>query len=793
MQSTFLRNTTALVFSVGLSGQALGQEVHPIDIPSQPLADAIAELGHETGLYILAPQEAISDMKGKAVRGPMTAIQALRGLVAGSNLSVQTVSRNSVVVTQNFVSQNAGATPFDLGTIYVTGELLGRELLDTQTSAAVVTGEDLAKRADDDVYDVIERVPNVSSSFGEKGFVVRGVSQTGTAGRGLLVSTQVDGVALPTDRSTFFGPYSSWDLDQVEILRGPQSTQQGRNALAGAITIRSNDPDYEELYRAHAEYGSRNTQRYALTINQPLIDDRLALRFSADHFRTDGFVTNPTLNDDEYDAREETTYRAKLRWDASEDLELLFSYSHVDSSGGEDFVQEPRNGNNRFNYSNEPASEGSIHDLASIRAKWNLNESLTLESETSYYDQDYHRREDFDSSAAEAEFFDRTAKTTAYAQDLRLRFDTGRVNGVVGLFFTEIDNDEFTTATIDAGFRGSPVGIGLVQVESDIVSRTNERNIALYGEADIAADHWLTGLSFTIGARYDYERFEFNSGSVTTPTTPQIPDFNYSGSTSFNAFLPKLAVIYDFAEEQSVSFTYQRGYRAGGAQVNRARNRLNEYDPEFSNNYELAYRGSFQDGQLRILANAFYTEFEDQQVNVFGQLSTVDFDVVNAGKSEAYGAELTIAADPTENLSIFGSVGYVKTRFKNFVNNGDDLSGNRFPQAPEWSAAFSAVYRWDNGVSLGMDASYTGDSFTDSANSPNQLNDSRLLVNTQITYETGDGWLAGLYVRNLFDKDYATVRQPMNIVDPDTNAVVSRSFARTGEPRTVGVYLTKTF
>lgn len=680
--------------------------------------------------------------------------------------------------------------PFDLGTIVLKGELQQRTLQDSPTSATVETGERLERRGDPDVYDVIERAPNVTSSFGEKGFAIRGVDQRGTGGgSGLLISTQVDGAALPSNQATFFGPYSTWDVDQVEVLRGPQSTQQGRNALAGAIIIKTNDPVFDPEYKLHVEAGSRDHLRFGLVANTPLIKDRLALRFAAEYSENDGFVDNPTLGIDDYDAREMTNYRAKLLWNATEDIEVVFSYSYTESFGGEDFVNEPPFPSARLNFSNVRASEGSEHNIFGVRVNWTLNEILTLESETTYYRHDYERIEDFDFSAQNLGFLTATGESESFEQDLRLRFETDSVSGVVGLFYTKIDDDRPSNATTDVGFFTTGIPNGIFATRTDTFPTTVE-NIALFGEVDIRADQILNGLSFTVGARYDYEELTFSNTSITTPAL--LPPVNVSGNTSYEAFLPKLGVTYDFAEAQSVSFTVQRGYRAGGAQVNAFNGNLNEFDPEFTTNFELAYRGEFFDGDMRVAANLFYTEWEDQQVRVFGGSGNpLDSDVVNAGKSELFGGELMVEGEPTANLSLFASLGYAKTEFLRFNSAGVDLSGNTFPNAPEWTGALGGSYAWSNGVTFAMDASYTGASFFDADNLATERSDDRWLVNAQLTYENDDGWLAGLYIRNLLDEDYAVQRNATTLLT--AGGPVPGAQVRTGEPRTFGVFLSKTF
>ncbi|WP_299848311.1 TonB-dependent receptor [uncultured Roseovarius sp.] len=671
---------------------------------------------------------------------------------------------------------------YDLGTIVLRGELQSRSLQDSPTSAAVETGEILERRGDTDLYDVIERTPNVVSSFGEKGFSIRGVDQRGVGGgSGLVISTQVDGVALPSNQATFFGPYSAWDLEQVEVLRGPQSTQQGRNALAGAVVIRSKDPTYEQEFKLHAEAGSRDHQRFAAMANIPIIDNKLALRFSAEHLENDGFITNPTLGTDDYDGREMTTYRAKLLWDPAEDVEVIFSYSHTENFGGEDFVNEPPFPANRFNFSNVRAIEGSDHDIFGVRVNWAVNDIFSLESETNYYMHDYVRVEDFDFSPANLGFLNATAESEVFEQDLRLRFETNRVSGVLGLFYTEIDDNRPSEAVFDIGFLtvGVPNGIFATRLNEFPTTTTN---YAIFGEADIKVDEILSGLSFTLGARYDKERFKF--ADITTVTPAVVPGTNFSGRTSYDAFLPKAGVTYDFAENQSVSLTIQRGYRAGGAQVNLFTGVLNEFDPEYTTNYELAYRGEFYDGNLRVAANMFYVLWRDQQVDSPGASgSPFDNDTLNAGKSELFGGELMVEGDATENLSLFGSVGYAHTEFLRFTSAGNNFAGNSFPLAPEWTAALGGEYSWNNGVSFGMDLSYTGASYFDAANSPGNRSDDRWLVNAQLTYENDGGWLTGVYVRNLFDKDYAVQR----------NASATGTQVRTGEPLSVGAFATKTF
>lgn len=352
------------------------------------------------------------------------------------------------------------------------------------------------------------------------------------------------------------------------------------------------------------------------------------------------------------------------------------------------------------------------------------------------------------------------------------------------MFYTNFDNSIPAALTVDSGafLAGVPNGVFVTRF-TDFATETD--NFAVYGEVDIDAAAWAPGLSFTLGARYDYEELSFNEFTVfTLPVPPPLFPSQTSGSTSFDAFLPKAAIHYEFNPDQRVSFTYQKGYRAGGAQVNLF-GQLNEFDAEFTDNYEIAYRGRFMDDLVFVSANVFFTDWSDQQVNVqvgdfFG---TPVFDTVNAGGSELWGGEFSIEAQATPNLSLYGSVGYSNTEFTDFVSNGVQLAGNAFPFASEITAAFGGRYVWDNGISLGVDVSYTDGAFGDVENTAALKSDDRWLVDASATYDFGDGWQVGAYVRNLFDEDYVTQRTPNG----------ATQLLRTGEPRTAGVFLSKVF
>jgi len=699
----------------------------------------------------------------------------------------------AVLAAPGAAAQEAGADDAStLDTITVEGELRRRDLQETTSSVVVIPGEELDRRDDTDLYDVIERTPGVTQSFGEKGFGIRGIDQRGpgAAGTGLLVNTTVDGVTLPNNQATFFGPYSTWDLAQIEVLRGSQSTQQGRNALAGAIVIRSKDPDYDFEIKGRGEIGERGTFGGALAVNIPVVEDRVALRFSADHRQTDGFITNPTLREDDFDGRELTTLRAKARFDPTEELSAIFSASYTRSFGGEDFVVRDLFPDQRLNFSNIDSEEGSEHGIFGLRVNYEISPSLRLESESNYYITDYTRLEDVDQTAADGGFIDVTGDTSSLEQEIRLLYDAGPWSGVLGGFVTDI-TDETDSGLAISGQSINPALPPGVLISRDLQLGTDTLNYALFGELEYRV---LPQLGLIAGFRYDREAQDFETTTVTSSNVPLPPgllppDETLTTETTFDAFLPKLGFVYDWTPDLSTGFTVQRGYRAGGTQQNPLTGAINEFDPEFTWTYEASVRTQWLDRRLTVNANAFFTQWRNQQVNVIGPTGLgADFNTVNAGESRLWGGEIDMRARPLPGLETFAGIALVQTEFTEFIDNGVDLSGNEFPNAPEVTASFGASYFFDNGVEIHGDASYTAAAFSDAQNDPRTTSDARFLVNLRAGYQA-ETWGAFVFARNLFDVDYVT----QATLPTAPGLLGGSSFARTGEPLTVGVYATFNF
>lgn len=714
--------------------------------------------------------------------------------------------------------------------IVITGQKFDRSLQETPSSVGVATQDDLEALNVQDVADLFSSMPNVSGHLGQ-GFNIRGINAFNVSGGGnsFLTSMYLDGAPIPY-RLMRLGGLSVWDLSQIEVFRGPQSTLQGRNSLAGAVVIKTQEPTYEWNGKAKVTLGQRGQEEFAFAGGGALIDDLLAFRVSAEDKKQDGANYNTTRQDNP-DYQDSQTVRAKLLFEPTQNFSALLSASSNKSELGARWVlyNEGEDPFERAVDFNSHIWQKTETDIFNLELSWALNDELTLNSVTTYNDSDYGYNWDGDLTPQQLTRdtrYQRRDKTKS--QELRLSFDYEWLQGVVGLYASDLDVEDSSL-----GERSMPfVEIGLPPLQALLVAPAAQGGLglsptvanmivplypnidpvklglntdseqavqskALFADAKVSVSDVVELL---FGFRYDRETQENSSNSLYTinntlpdqtqvaaPLQPIVAGINSklnglaaraSGSEpltkdDFTAFLPKLGVSVHLTDEITTSFIYQKGYRSGGVGMNSARATIYTYEPEYTDNYELSLRSVWLDGELVVNANVFYLDWKDQQVQK--QLSSAQFDVVtlNAGESRVKGLETELFYYPSKQLSITAGVGYASTEFTEFTNKSVDLSGRSFADAPEWTANMAANYEFESGLFAKVNANYTGSSYAyiepekelgGNWSDQGPKNDARLLFNAQFGYEW-QNYLIRLDVQNLLDEEYI----PTYFRDPDSN------------------------
>ncbi|MEM6414457.1 MAG: TonB-dependent receptor [Pseudomonadota bacterium] len=803
----------------------------------------------------------------------------------------------------------AAAQPQPDDEIIVTGEKRGKSVQETATSAEIVTRTDIEQLNVVDLEDALRRIGNAGFATVGSGrndqFVLRGVSSQGvTQGGSTPVSTLiVDGAFIP-NQAAGASIANGWDVTQIEVLRGAQSTIQGRNSLIGSIIVSTQDPTYEWDLRGRATYATADTFETSIAVGGPIIDDELAFRIAAQRLESDGFVTREdgSLGDEETS----TLIRGKLlvepaslpglRWD--------LTATYTDELDGSVLVDgtDPEERLQTFN--TPTTTEREILILGS-ELSYDLSDNITLTSVSSFANLKTDEVSDFDGLPAgssiveEIRFDDRDS--TDWLQEVRLLYDNNDDLSVLfGALYARRFRDDLNQVqlSLPAGVPAFPLsspldrsletafltatsaatgGVASIGIPAGVPNLLNDPLIfgpdaavaadfnfapefttfAVFGEAayDITDD-----FNFTFGFRYEREDGTVNITQITnlvdepdqqaitpqgqpglapvveqavsagllgtglvTPAeaanaarvaTPNIlPAFadaavgpllalnggdanvfvpvSQQGDFVTNVFLPKFVLTYDVADNVSVAASAQRAYRPGGAGLNPVSATVFTFDPEFSWNYELAFRSVTMDGRLLFNANAFYIDWSDQQVQVTLSGTNQDEEVRNVGSSRLFGIEVDVGYDITDNLQFFGSVGILDTEITGLdeVDTQSDVAnllGGSFPFAPRYSGSAGFNYDHPSGFNGTVDVNFEGESepILPNNSGPNPIagstglrNDSRALLNARIG-KRFDQFEFFIFGSNLLDEVYLA----------NADALAGRVIV--GEPRIVGFGLT---
>ena len=660
-----------------------------------------------------------------------------------------------------------GDQALQLEEVMITGEKIQRSEEKTLSSVAVATSEDLRSHGDQDLQSVMDRTPGVyaqsgNENWGIRGIPVSGFDDQGPAAMNGAVSVYVDD-ALQVNRLMTLNPMALWDMEQVEIYRGAQSTTQGRNSLAGAIIMRSKDPTFDPQFSVRSNVGKYGERGASAMANGSLIDGVVAGRLAVDYQTADGYIENDFLNMDANQLRS-SNIRGKFLILPSDDMDVLLTFSRTKQRSGINAVAAS---DARPDYYKISENTETLHTLAqntaTAKIDYRLDDFWTLTSVTSGTWSKYDSILDFDRTTTVTQTAPRHNEQTLGSQELRLGYASDRVSGVMGMYLGrskgEIDDQLVNGTTVALNQKG----------ETKIDSH------AVFGELNWEfVDDWqlITGL------RWDHEK---NNTKIDYPVRLiSVPDPVVDRDLSSSVLLPKIGISHDLTENQVLGLTWQRGYRSGGVNI-RSRSSHDTYDPEFTSTYELAWRGTWLDRRLRTNANLYRTSWKDQQVS-FRNIADNTTQVSNAADSRMIGLEFSAEYLVTSQLLVNAGFAYNDTTYKSFVRDGVDLSGYEFVYAPKKMANVGANYTFGNGLMIGGDIIYQGQSISNfDTNTAREItrvrrNDSVTLVNLNAEYPIGDLTLSG-YVRNLFDEQYTTNNQSDTLLDvgaPMTLGVAAR-------------------
>ncbi len=660
----------------------------------------------------------------------------------------------------------------EMSSVTVTARKREETLQDVPIAVTAFTADALDRLNVEDLGDLGAFVPNLTI------YAARGSSSTVTAYiRGIGQSDPLwgvdPGVGIYLDDVYIARPQGAlldvFDVERIEVLRGPQGTLYGKNTIGGAIKYVSS-PLEEDFYgRVSLTAGNHGQVDGKFSLNAP-VGEGWVMRVAAASLNRDGYGENLITGDDVSD-KKIAAARATLGYVGGEDFSARFTVDWMDDGSGVRAAQMLAP--NRFAPTFAPLDDRydvrngmpNINDTqmkgASATLNWNLGDAWTLRSITAYRESDTETNIDFDTLPATIADVKAFYSDEQLSQEFQLNYDNaGDFRGVMGLY----------------AFQGEAGGqvlnnfFGLVFGDTQGVVDTD--SIAVYGEGtwDLS-DKW----SVTGGLRYTHEKkaadvFNIGYTDATFSTPNGVVAADFEDSITFNNVSPKLSIDYRWDENTLVYGLVTRGFKSGGFNIRAQatavpRSRL-PFDDEKVTSFEIGAKNAFIDDTVFLNLAYFYNRYEDIQLSVFTVVPGSDpptffGDFTNAGKGTAKGVEAEYAIQFTDRFSIQGNVAWLDTEYDTFISSGVDIADSqRFTNAPKFTGAATAMYvaPLASGGTLTTRASWSYQSPVDPTTdlSPAIRQPEYSLFGASIIWQTAGNWRFSLDGANLFDKTYRT-------------------------------------
>lgn len=599
------------------------------------------------------------------------------------------------------------------GDIVVTAQRREQSVQDVPIAITAVGNKQLETRGVTEAWGLEKIVPNlkVNSGFGnaQPNFTLRGIGVANAydINQASPVGVYMDDVYLANRSSHGQGLY---DLERVEVLRGPQGTLFGRNTTGGAINMITRAPSLRGAQDfAEVGYGDHNTVRAQAAVEATLVEDQLGIRFAGNLVKGDGLFKNVSPGAKDAGAQNLLQGRISIRARPGDgDVEFrLRGYagrsrdSQVPVTGGPS--ANPGLGFFEINENRAGDFDTDTYGIA-LNSKWNINDKIALTSITSYDGGKQRLEHGADGSPIDSLFVLRRGYFKQWSQEVRVNYQTHDLTLIGGFYrgqdTVRVNNDYL----LGGALFGLPFSLGF----DNHRFRQIRDSTAVFAQGDIAFTDRLT---LTLGARYTWDKARFRDGvafqfllpglsfdgprtrvaqSVYDPADPtQTRPLSLDDANK--ALTGRVALAYKLEDGTLLYASYNRGYRAGTYNGGSYSTPLgvNFIDPEKVNAYEVGAKGKI--GSLTYSLAGFYYDYTGQQlVNVEpGPVSLL----ANAPSSRIFGAELEIFARVSAWLNINASVGYVNTKYKDLTLQGVVLNGNKLPFAPELTAQVSADIR----------------------------------------------------------------------------------------------------
>ncbi|MFC4293617.1 TonB-dependent receptor [Novosphingobium tardum] len=723
-----------------------------------------------------------------------------------------TAASSSVAATADEGNENA---------IVVTARRREETLLDVPIAITAYSGQALEQAGTLDITSIGDTTPNVTlepsrATNSTLTAFIRGVGQQDpVSGFEQGVGLYLDDVYLNRPQAAVLDVY---DVERIEVLRGPQGTLYGRNTIGGAIKYVTKRLDDKASLSARATYGSYNQLDGVLTASTPVDKDGvLRIGGSVARLTRDGFGKNLTTGKDNYD---KNIFAARLSGEIHGNgifVRLSGDYTKDKSNarGGHRLIPAQLSGTpvlkNVFNTQgglDDPKQEVEAYG-GSLFMEANPNDVLTFRSITAYRKDDSASPIDFDALPTVDVDVPGFYKNKQFSQELQMLIDTGGFHGLIGGYYldatalTQFDVRLFTTFAGLAAF-----------TDADVKTNT----LAAFG--DFTYD-FSDQFSVSVGGRYTWDergatilRQNYLGGGSPVFGGAGVPfgtpSTNFRGKNVFTKFTPRASVSFKPTPDHNIYASFSQGFKGGGFDprgvgVNAPDTNGDgvrsdaeiaaflSFAPEKVNSYEIGYKGSLLDRRLNVALAAFRADYTDVQIpgsvacTVSGLPSFCGV-VSNAGKARIQGFEAEASAKLARDfaaagdaLTLSGSLGYIDAKYlkyiSNIANKPTDVAAYRHVQnTPKWTASGTLAYTTPVGegsIDASTTLSYRSKTYQMEIANPYLDQKGYSLLDANLVYHAAnDRWSIGVHGKNLLDKHYKTSGYPFMAADPLTGTLL---------------------
>jgi len=713
-------------------------------------------------------------------------------------LAIAAALTSNVTLAADAADASPAIKDSGLERIEVTARRTVENLQAVPVSVTSIGAEAIAQNGITDVTDIQQYATNttlqVSRGTGSTlTAYIRGIGQADPLwGFEPGVGVYVDDVYIARPQG---GVMEILDVERIEILRGPQGTLYGKNTIGGAMKYITKKMTGDNAFDLSATVGSYGENTYKAAGQLALLDDKLYIGGAIADVNRDGFgnfinegaeagsVAAAQAGEENYD-KDVVAARLSVEYHANDDLFIRLAYDKtVDDSnakGGHRLTtslltgQEPKADVYDSDISLPVYNSVETSGLA-LTVDWNLSESLSFKSVTAKREGDTYTNIDFDNTILKSADVPAAYDDEQFTQELQLSYITEGLNIVGGLYY--YSGDACGAFDVQLEELGKVLGLPSFTLENG--GCTNTESYSAYGQASFdLSDQW----SMTLGGRYTedtkkadvyrYRFFENVYPGESADGTVDVSDGNlansFEGEETWSHFSPRVGVEYQANDDLMLYASYANGFKSGGynmrGDIGTDASASTPFTPETVDTFELGFKSEPTD-YLRVNATFFYSDYTDMQITVQGAAPNGTFvaQVQNAGQAEISGVELETIYAATDNLTVNLGVGYMDTKFVEWLTINPD-TGELENQAdqrdlantPELTVNLGANYTLVADIGdfvFTANASYRGETQIFEIATPGLDEDAYTIVNVGVSYYHSDGnWSASLQARNIFDE-----------------------------------------